>query len=49
MRFLRTKLLFLLMLKLYPTTFNNKLSHDNIIEKYSSDVSIFKREKNKER
>jgi len=25
------------MLELHPTTFHNKLSHDNIIEKYSSD------------
>jgi len=37
MRSLRAKLLFLLMLELHPTTFNNKLSHDNIIEKYSSE------------
>jgi hypothetical protein len=34
--FLRIKSLFLLVLELYPTTFNNKLSHDNIIEKYSN-------------
>jgi hypothetical protein len=37
MRSLRTKLLFLLMLELHSTTFNNKFSHDNIIEKCSSE------------
>jgi len=44
MRSLRTKLLFLSMLELHPTTCNNKLSHDKIIEKYSSE-HIQKKEK----
>jgi len=47
MHSLRTKLLFLLMLELLPTTFNNKLSHDNIIE--NTQVSIFKTKESKER
>jgi len=37
MHSLRTKLLVLLVLELNPTTFNNKLSHDNTIEKCLSE------------
>ena len=47
MRSLRTKLLFLLMLELHLTSFNNKLYHGNMIE--NTQVNIFKRKEIKER
>jgi len=50
MHSLRTKLLFFLLSELHPTYFNNKLSHDKVIEKCLSEhVQKKKKERKDER
>jgi hypothetical protein len=49
MHSVRTKLLFIFMLELHPTSFNNKFSHENIIENTQMSIQKKKKEKKDEK